>query len=103
MEGTDNKMSKRGFIKYLADKNHVTVAEAAAAYNMVIDGIIDVVRLGTKLSLMNFGVFYLQKHSGHPIQFKDEKAFVKDYKVFKFTASNVLNDSVRRDAVATEG
>lgn len=103
MNGEDNKMSKRKFIKYLAEKNHVTVVEATAAYNMVVDGIIDVVRLGTTLSLMNFGVFYLQEHRGHPIQFKDEKTFVKGYNVFKFSASNVLNTSMRKDTVTLEG
>ncbi len=103
MNGKDDKMSRRKFIKYLAEKNNVTIVEAENAYNMVVDGIIDVVRLGTTLSLMNFGVFFLQKHSGHPIQFKDKKTYVGDYKVFKFSASNVLNASMRKDAVTVEG
>lgn len=95
------KMNKRTFIGHLAKENNISLNEATWAYNIVINGIVNVVKTGTKLSLMGFGVFYLQDHKGHPIQFKegDEQAgrntHVEKYKVFKFSASNVLNGAIR--------
>lgn len=95
------KMNKRTFIGHLAKENNISLSEAAWAYNIVINGIVDVVKTGTKLSLMGFGVFYLQDHKGHPIQFKDgneqagRSTHVEKYKVFKFSASNVLNGAIR--------
>ena len=95
------KMNKRTFIGYLAKENNISLNEATWAYNIVINGIVNVVKTGTKLSLMGFGVFYLQDHKGHPIQFKEDdkqmgrNMHVGKYKVFKFSASNVLNGAIR--------
>ncbi len=89
------KMSKRAFISRMAKTNQVTLAEATKAYDMVTKGIVDVVSGGTNLSLVGFGLFYLQRHSGHPAKFGDKRTFVESYNVFKFSASDSLNASVR--------
>ena len=57
-----------------------------------------IVRCGCRLSLTGFGSFYAQTHRGHPVQFGGQKEKVHDYKVFKFSASNVLNKMLRDDA-----
>lgn len=89
------RMTKRNFIAWMAERNDISDAEAARAYNMVINGVCDAVQAGYRLALMGFGTFYLSTHKGHPIQFESKGMAVKDYAVFKFKASNVLNDRIR--------
>lgn len=98
-----DKMSKKEFISYVAKKYNVSEERLNEDYDMLINGITDVTKRGIKLSLTGFGAFYLQKHKGHPVQFDSNK--VKDYVVFKFSASNVINQQMRQcyengDAVA---
>lgn len=95
------KLSKRDFINYLAQINHITPQDASRAYDIVIGGIISAAKEGFSLSLMGFGVFYLQEHNGHPVQFKGERGggemtYTPKYKVFKFSASKVLNVAIRK-------
>lgn len=94
----ERKLNKRQFIDYLVKSRGLTHTEASEAYDTVIGGIIEVVGDGISLSLMGFGVFYLQEHRGHPIQFKGEKTYVDGYRVVKFSASNALNLAVREGA-----
>lgn len=97
-------MNKRGFIRYIAHKNRVPIASAEESYRMVSEGIVDVVAAGITLSLMGFGVFRLQEHGGHSVQFKEkEPSFVKSYKVFKFSAANVLNAAIRKGYHGDDG
>lgn len=105
-----NKLSKRDFIAYIANLNNITLQEAGRAYDIVIGGIIDAAKAGLNLSLMGFGVFYLQDHNGHPVQFKGEnktageRTYTPKYKVFKFSASKALNIAIRKaDAERSAG
>lgn len=90
------KMSKKEFLRKVAKDNDMTVSGLTAAYDAIIDGIKDVVSNGQSLSLTGFGVFYLHKHKGHPVQFEGRED-VPDYVVFKFSASDVLNRKFRAD------
>lgn len=56
-----------------------------------------IVQAGDRLSLTGFGSYYAQTHKGHPVQFGSQTEKVGDYRVFKFSASNVLNRELRQD------
>ena len=88
-------MNKNGLIEYMSDVYSVSRSDAADAYNMVINSIRDVVTHGFNLRLVGFGLFYLQKHKGNPIQFHAKNKTNEDYLVFKFSASSTLNRSIR--------
>lgn len=108
-EHEGNKLNKKGFVGYLARKNGTSFEAALRAYDMVVDGIISAAKEGMNLSLMGFGRFYLQEHSGHPVQFKDTDSntthtvYTPKYKVFKFSASKALNSEIRRMHAADSG
>lgn len=89
-----NRMSRQQFISEIAEKNGVTAESLMSAYNMIFDGICDVVKSGKRLCLNGFGSFYLQKHKGHRMQFSNS-AKSEDYIVFKFSAANTLNQKFR--------
>lgn len=61
----------------------------------MLSEITDIVDAGNRLSLTGFGSFYAQVHRGHPVQFGGASKTVGDYRVFKFSASNVLNRRLR--------
>ena len=85
------RMNRTELIHYMAEKNGVELSEAQKAYAMTTEAIRDIVASGIKLSLSGFGVFYLQRHRGHPVQFQSGATATQDYLVFKFSASNTLN------------
>lgn len=80
----------------VAKDNGMTVVETTRAYNALTEGIHKVITEGSTLSLTGFGVFYLHEHKGHPVQFESKKS-VKDYLVFKFSASDVFNKRLREE------
>ena len=87
------KISRRQFLGEVANANNISMDEATAAYNMIINGITAVCGRGDRLSLSGFGAFYLQQHKGHPVRFG--KGVSDDYMVFKFSASGLLNKKFR--------
>lgn len=89
------KMKRRGLIEYMAKTSGKHVNECAEAYDLVMTSIRDVVAHKVRLSLSGFGVFHLQTHKGHPVQFQKGGNQTADYLVFKFSASNALNQYVR--------
>ena len=91
-----SKISKKEFIRGVAKDNKMTIAETSRAYDAIVEGIHKAVSEGNSLSLTGFGVFYLHKHKGHPVQFEGS-ADVKDYIVFKFSASDVFNKRLREE------
>lgn len=112
----EKSLSKRKFIGIMAQRYNIKTKEAAAAYDMMTETLLDVVEQGYDVCFMGFGRFYLQTHKGHPVRFKDEEGVsnpdteVEDYIVFKFSASNALNQHIREraskrkaDAIAKQG
>lgn len=89
------KISKKQFLSRAAKANDISIKDITKVYDAIVDEIEKVVSDGYSLSLTGFGVFYLYKHKGHPVQFKGQKA-VPDYVVFKFSASDVLNKRLRK-------
>ncbi len=98
-----NKISKNEFLANVARKHDMSVEDITTAYNAIVDGICDTVTEGKSLSLTGFGSFYLQRHKGHPVNFEGKAAEVKDYVIFKFSASDVLNRRFRDADDSVEG
>jgi DNA-binding protein HU-beta len=82
--GSVNKMSNGTPMFTVEDVYHAMLAE-----------LIELIQSGQRVSLTGFGSFYTQMHKGHPVQFGGKKDVVPAYRVFKFSASNVLNKRLR--------
>ena len=89
-----SKISKKDFLRSVAKNNGFTIIETTRIYDAIVDELYKSVAEGTNVSLTGFGAFYLHKHKGHPVQFEGNNA-VKDYVVFKFSASDVFNKRLR--------
>lgn len=98
-----NKISKNEFLANVAREHDMSVEDITTAYNAILDGICATVESGKSLSLTGFGSFYLQRHKGHPVNFEGKAAEVKDYVIFKFSASDVLNRRFREVDDVTDG
>ena len=70
-------------------------ADVRTVYDALVSKIKEIVVSGQDLSLTGFGSFTLKKHKGHPVQFEANEDSVDDYVVLKFTASDVLMNSIR--------
>ena len=64
----------------------------------IVSRIVEAVAEGQTVSIMGFGKFYPSLHKGHPVQFGSPDAEIHDYLVFKFQASNTMNDRLRASA-----
>lgn len=88
-------MTMQEFVDWIAEENEMTRAEATQAYCAVINGIKKAVANGARLQLYGFGIFYLQLHKGHKMQFQPLQNTTDDYLVLKFSASSSLNRHIR--------
>lgn len=90
-----NKVNKDEFIELVAAKMNKPaneVAEYFTAFQAVVE---ELAAAGKVLSLTGIGKFYVQRHKGHPVQFGVPQDKVANYVVYKFSASNVLNEKLR--------
>lgn len=101
MEKVD-KVNKQEFMKYVEEKHKIPAADFERFYDALIDCIVDKLMQGKKVAFTRFGVFYLQKHKGHPVQFEDNGNNINDYVVFKFSASDTLNQKLRKKCVVSQ-
>lgn len=91
----DEVIRRDEFVRELAHKNNVSVNDAMDAYNMVIQGIEDVVSEGKTLSLVRFGTFSVRTHKGHAVHLCPGVKFVSDYVVLKFAPAVSLTRRLR--------
>lgn len=87
------KVSRTEFIKNVSTRSGFSEEDTIKFYDAFIKEIEETMRQGKSLTLTGFGNFFIAKHKGHPVQFSKEE--VKDYVVFKFSCSNVLNKKFR--------
>ena len=92
-----NKINKNEFIKMVAEENGLKVKDVKFVYEAIVDKIRDVICDDQDLSLTGFGTFSLQKHKGHPIQFRSDSDKVDDYAVLKFAVSDALMTKIRKN------
>ena len=95
MSKRDNTMTMQEFVDWIAAENNMAREEATQAYCAVINGIKRAVANGIRLQLYGFGIFYLQLHKGHKMQFQPLQNTTDDYLVLKFSASSSLNRHIR--------
>jgi len=92
-----DKLNKSEMLACVAKQNGITHKQARAFFDSIIDYIRANICEGKDVSLTGFGTFSLQKHKGHPVQFASDTNTVKDYVVVKFTPSDALMTSIRKD------
>lgn len=93
---SDKKINKEAFLASVAEEIDVpygTVKKVAHGLYMKLE---ELVFSGQKLSLKGFGTFYKQYHKGHPVQFGKKGEEVAPYPIFKFSASHLLNQRIRK-------
>ena len=89
------KVNKNEFIDIIAKDKNMDAGTVKTVYDAIIGTLTDIVCDGQSLSLTGFGTFSLKEHKGHPVQFEAKTESVGNYKVLKFTASDVLMSRIR--------
>lgn len=74
-----------------------TAAELEIIIDMIGSQIVEIVKDGKEAFFTGFGSFKLQKHKGHPVQFKSNDTEIKDYVTLKFSASSNMNSRLREE------
>lgn len=92
----DAKISKREFCRRVAKRSGMKIYQVENVYASMLEEIGDIAGSGDVLALSGFGVFYVQKHKGHMVQFGQSEHKIQDYAVFKFSASNAFNRQLRK-------
>lgn len=93
-----NKVMKADFLAKIAEENNIDMSQLEYIYEKIFEEIYATVCNGNMLVLNGFGTFYVQKHKGHPVQFDQKNSSVMpDYLVFKFSASDVINERIRKN------
>lgn len=98
-----DRLNKMAFLRRIAIRSHQSYETVSLVYDAFIEELILAAKQNVKVSLTRLGLFYVQHHKGHPVQFGENPGSVADYDVVKFSASNVLNRRVRnRDDCALD-
>lgn len=92
----DARISKKQFLADVARKCGIHEQIVLEVYDAIVENIFDELTKGYNVSLAGFGLFYVQKHKGHPVQFNGgNDKNVDDYLVLKFSASKNSNRRLR--------
>lgn len=99
MENVKNKqkLNKIEFLKMLAVKYDIPIADVHAVYHAFVNEICEAVCEGHSVSFTGFGTFSLKRHKGHPVQLGGKNDAMSDYVVLKFVASDILGTRIRKD------
>lgn len=89
------KLNREAIVIEAARRAGTTVEDMTEYMNTIENVIRDAAKEGKIVSLIGFGTFYVQRHKGHPIQFAKDVNHVKDYLVYKFSAADVWNETLR--------
>lgn len=89
------KLNREDIVERAAKKCSLSQSEILEAVLAFEDVMKEMALEGHMVCLTGFGKFYLQRHKGHPIQFADGKSRTPDYVVYKYSASNVWNNTLR--------
>ena len=100
--GVMPRVNKDEIVDIVALKTGTDKEIVRSVLRETVDAVTDLVMNGNEVSIMGFGKFYKQLHKGHPVQFGDPDEKIKDYYVFKFSTSNVVNDELRETEVGEE-
>lgn len=92
----NDKLSRKEFLEIVSMNYKIPMKELEKSYNAIFSSLVNEVLAGRNVCLTGIGLFYLQKHKGHSVQFKkDSSKAVKDYDVLKFSASYTLHRKIR--------
>ena len=91
----ENKISKLQFIRQIRNKKGCSAREASEIYDIFMSILTEEILKGNSVSLLNFGVFSLKIHKGHPVQFAETRSLKDDYLTLKFSPSNTFVNKLR--------
>ena len=95
----DKKVNRGEYLGRVAKRVGKDYSQVLDVYNAMVAELVDIAKAGERLSLTGFGLFYVQQHKGHPVQFSGDVEKVSDYAVLKFSASNVMNKKLRDNGI----
>lgn len=96
MKHKAGKVNREEFLRAVARESGVSLEDVITVANAMESQALVIAEAGKELSVTGFGQFYAQRHKGHPVQFGEPKNIVSDYVVYKFSASHVINDKLRK-------
>lgn len=102
---SNEKMNKDVFAKQVAEElaksqnihTKITPDMVKEIWDTMVAVILRNIKEGRKILLTGFGSFFLQKHAGHSVQFKNTDDKINGYVNIKFAASNKLNRELREE------
>lgn len=97
------KVTRKQYLERVAERTGLSLADITNVYNAEIEILKEILQNDERLLLSGFGSFEVIYHKGHPVQFGEKHNFVDKYRVVKFSASALLNKSVRRKGNTVHG
>lgn len=94
-KSNSKKVNKSEYLQNVAKRTGMSLDDVFDVFDAMVDELVEVARSKRKLSLTGVGLFYVQQHKGHPVQFAGSSEKVSDYEVLKFSASDVMNKKLR--------
>jgi DNA-binding protein HU-beta len=91
-------MNKKDLIKYVSDKTRITEIDAGIIINVFLKGIKDGLENGERITLHNFGAFFIQDRKARTAldPRNGKKLNVPSKKVVKFRSSKKVFDLVNK-------
>ena len=89
-------MNKADLVTTMADKAGISKAQAAKSLDAMLDGIVEALTNGDKVTLVNFGTFSVAERAartGRNPQ-TNEEIHIKSKKVVRFKAGKVMAEGV---------
>ena len=66
----NDKLSRKEFLEIVSMNYKIPMKELEKSYNAIFSSLVNEVLAGRNVCLTGIGLFYLQKHKGHSVQFK---------------------------------
>ena len=89
-------MNKADLVNHMANAADISKAQASKALDAMLDGIVDALKNGDKVTLVNFGTFSVSERASRTGRNPrtNEEINIPAKKVAKFKAGKVLADAV---------
>lgn len=91
----NEKVTRKMLLQTIAAKSGLDIATVSKVHQAYVDSVVEYIQKGKTVSITGFGMYYLQKHKGHPVQFESQNHHVSEYALLKFSASDALNKRLR--------
>lgn len=89
-------MNKADLINQMADQAEISKAQATKALDAMLDGVVEALKNGDKVTLVNFGTFFVADRAARTGRNPrtNEEIQIEGKKVPKFKPGKILSDTV---------